>query len=120
MRIPAGVIPARIVAVVVIYDVQCPPCSAIARELPELLRVPVTVLSCRDPRLPARCPTLPAPVRTCARPAVGTVRRDGSVRWWPGLTGAIGLAPVRRPAGMPAASALLWSAFRAPRPRRAD
>ena len=39
----------RIVEVVVVYDVDCPPCSAVARELPELLRVPVTVRSCRDP-----------------------------------------------------------------------
>ena len=70
--------------IVVVYDVACPGCSTVARELPELVRVPVTVVACRDPQLGARYPTLPAPVRDCSIPAVGTVRRDGTVGWWLG------------------------------------
>ena len=68
----------RIVEVVVVYDVDCPSCSAVARELPELMRVPVTVRSCRDPYLP---PDVPAVVRACAKPALGVVRPDGTTRW---------------------------------------
>jgi hypothetical protein len=105
----------RIVEVVVVYDVACPNCSAIARELPELLRVPVRVRSCRDPRLAADHPDLPPAVRACAAPALGTRRRDGSVRWWPGLTGALGVLPVLRPRGAREAAGLLRSALRTPR-----
>ena len=47
-------------------------------------------------------------------PAVGTVRGDGSVRWWNGLTGAVGLLPVLRPGPLREAVALLWSASDAP------
>ena len=65
----------RIVEVVVVYDVDCPQCSAVARELPELMRVPVTVRSCRDPHL---SPDVPAVVRACAKPALGVVRPDGT------------------------------------------
>jgi hypothetical protein len=103
---------ARIAEVVVVYDVSCPTCSGIARELPELVRVPVTVRSCRDPQVAATHPGLPAAVRSCATPALGTVAPDGSVRWWPGLTGALGVLPVVRPRSLPAAVALLWTAFR--------
>lgn len=99
--------------VVVVYDVSCPSCSEIARELPGLLRVPVRVRSCRDPQLAIAYPTLRASVRRCATPALGTVAPDGSVRWWTGLTGAVGVLPVVRPSGMRAAVALLWTAFRA-------
>jgi hypothetical protein len=99
-------------AVVVVADVACPSCSQIARELPDLLRVPVTVRACRDPRLAGEYPTLPAGVRACRTPALGTVRGDGSVRWWPGLTGAIGVLPVVRPRALPEALALLWTALR--------
>jgi hypothetical protein len=102
------------VAVVAVYDVSCPSCSEIARELPELLRVPVTVRSCRDPELPA---SVPAAVRRCGTPALGTVRGDGSVRWWTGLTGAVGVLPVVRPGATREAVALLWSAFRTSRRR---
>ena len=104
-----------ITAVVVVADVACPSCSQIARELPDLLRVPVTVRSCRDPRLAAQHPTLPATVRACRRPAVGTVRPDGSVRWWPGLSGAVGLLPVLRPRALREAGTVLWTALRAGR-----
>ena len=83
--------------VVVVYDVSCPSCSEIARELPELVRVPVVVRSCRDPQLALAYPTLRAAVRRCATPALGTVGPDGSVRWWTGLTGAVGVLPVVRP-----------------------
>lgn len=99
-------------AVVVVYDVSCPQCSRIARELPDLLRVPVTVRSCRDPRLGLVYPTLRPAVRTCATPALGTVRADGSIRWWPGLTGALGVLPVVRPRALGEALAVLWTALR--------
>jgi hypothetical protein len=103
-----------IAAVVVVADVTCPSCSHIARELPDLVRVPVTVRSCRDPRLPTRYPALPAAVLACRKPALGTVRPDGSVRWWPGLTGALGVLPVVRPRALREAIGLLWTALRAP------
>lgn len=99
----------RIVEVVVVYDVDCPPCSTVARELPELLRVPVTVRSCRDPYLD---PDVRAIVRACARPALGVVRPDGSTRWWPGLVGAVAVCPVVRAGRWRAAVAVLWRAFR--------
>ena len=105
-----------ITAVVVVFDVGCPACSRIARELPELVRVPVTVRSCRDPQLAGLRPAPSAAVRACASPALGTVRPDGSVRWWPGLTGALGVLPVVRPRAAGAATALLWSALRVRRP----
>lgn len=101
--------------VVVVYDVSCPSCSRIARELPDLLRVPVKVRSCRDPQLAVAYPTLRAPVRRCATPALGTVRTDGSVRWWPGLTGAVGVLPVVRLRSVAEAVGLLWTALRARR-----
>ncbi len=101
-----------ITAVVVVHDVACPACSRIARELPELVRVPVTVRSCRDPQLARLLPPPAAAVRACATPALGTVRPDGSVRWWPGLTGALGVLPVVRPRAVVAAVTLLWSALR--------
>jgi len=100
----------RVVAVVVIADLQCPPCSAIARELPDLLRVPVQVLGCRDPRLPA---TVPAAVRACRRPAVATVDARGDLTWWPGLTGAAGVLPLVRPGSAREAVVLLLAALRA-------
>ena len=103
--------------IVVVYDVACPACSAVARELPELVRVPVSVVACRDPQLGARYPRLPASVRGCATPAIGTGGRDGTVRWWLGLTGAVGLAPVLRPRGAAAAGLLLWTAFAGSRRR---
>jgi len=105
----------RTSAVVVVYDVSCPRCSEIARELPDLVRVPVTVRSCRDPQLAALHPTLRASVRACAAPAVGTVRADGSVRWWLGLTGAVALLPLLRPRDIPEALRLLGTALRARR-----
>lgn len=101
-----------IAEIVVVYDVGCPGCSRIARELPGVVRVPVTVRSCRDPNLTLAYPTVPAPVRACARPAVATRRRDGSVRWWPGLTGAWAVLPVLRWRRAPAAAGLLWTALR--------
>ena len=102
----------RIVEVVVVADVACPPCSAIARELPDLLRVPVTVRACHDPFLG---PDVPVAARTCAKPALGVVRPDGSTRWWPGLTGELGVLPAVRPRCARAAVALLWTALRARR-----
>lgn len=107
----------KVVEVVVVYDVGCPGCSAVARELPALLRVPVTVRSCRDPQLAVIYPTLRASVRACATPALGTVRDGGSVRWWPGLTGALGVLPVVRPGGLREAVVLLRTAFRTARAR---
>ncbi|MEJ3657591.1 hypothetical protein WEH80_31980 [Actinomycetes bacterium KLBMP 9759] len=105
----------RWTGVVVIYDVGCPSCSRIARELPELVRVPVTVRSCRDPQLAAAFPGLSRTVRACATPALGMVRAGGAVRWWLGLSGAIGVLPVVRPQAAKEAVALLWAAFRTAR-----
>lgn len=107
-----------VVEVVVVYDVSCPSCSQIAYELPDLVRVPVVVRSCRDPHLAAVYPTLSASVRSCATPALGTVRGDGTVRWWPGLTGAVGVLPVVRLGHLREAVTLLWTALRAARRRR--
>lgn len=107
--------PLKITAVVVVADVACPSCSRIARELPDLLRVPVTVRSCRDPRLRSWHPTLPATVLACRKPAIGTVRPDGSVRWWPGTSGVVGLLPVLRPRALRDAFGLLGTALRARR-----
>lgn len=107
----------RTVHVVIVYDVSCPNCSRIARELPDLLRVPVTVLSCRNPRLATWYPTLRAPVLACGTPAVGTVDADGGVRWSTGLRGAGGLLPVVRPGAIGEATGLLVSAIRATRSR---
>jgi hypothetical protein len=101
--------------VVVVSDVSCPSCSQVARELPELLRVPVRVRSCRDPALATAYPTLRADVRACATPALGTVRRNGSVRWWPGLTGAVGVLPLVHPRRAGEAIGLLWTALRSGR-----
>jgi hypothetical protein len=98
--------------VVVVYDVSCPACSRIARELPDLLRVPVRVRSCRDPQLAAIHPGLPASVRACAAPALGTVRPDGSVRWWPGLSGAIAVLPLVRRGALWEALGVLRTALR--------
>lgn len=106
-----------VAAVLVVYDVSCPNCSAIARELPGLVRVPVTVLSCRNPRLITWYPSLRASVHACGTPAVGIVRSDDTVRWWLGLTGAVGLLPVVRPGGIRTAVGLLLSAFRTARSR---
>jgi hypothetical protein len=98
--------------VIVVYDVSCPTCSRVARELPDLLTVPVKVRSCRDPQLRSVYPTLPAAVHRCASPALGTVRRNGSVRWWTGLRGAVGVLPVVRPREIVEAAGLLWTVFR--------
>lgn len=99
--------------VVVVYDVSCPVCSRIARELPDLLRVPVKVRSCRDPQLAVTYPALPVSVRACAAPALGTVRPDGSVRWWQGLTGALAVLPVVRRGALREALVVLGTALRA-------
>ncbi|MFC5994408.1 hypothetical protein ACFQE5_09320 [Pseudonocardia hispaniensis] len=100
---------------VVVYDVGCPHCSRIARELPDCVSVRVKVRSCRDPQLPEIYPNLRAhpAVTACRAPAIGVVRRDGSVRWWPGLTGAIGLLPVLSPGAAGRALGLLREALRA-------
>ncbi len=97
---------------VVVFDVDCPACSRVARELPDLVRVPVVVHSCREPGLAAEHPTLPAAVRRCAAPAIGAVRADGAVRWWPGLRGALAVAPLLRRGALREAVALLWTAYR--------
>ncbi|MGI5129176.1 hypothetical protein ACQEVB_20390 [Pseudonocardia sp. CA-107938] len=109
----------RVTGVVVVYDVSCPNCSRIARELPDLVRVPVTVRSCRDPQLADTYPGLTPRVRSCGTPAVGIVRGSGQVRWWTGLTGAIGLLPLLRWRELPEAAELLGTALRTRRRGRA-
>jgi hypothetical protein len=98
--------------VVVVYDVSCPNCSRIARELPDLVRVPVTVRSCRDPQLADAYPGLEPRVRSCGAPAVGIIR-DRRIRWWTGLSGAVGLIPLLRLRELPEAVGLLRTALRA-------
>ncbi|GAY11758.1 hypothetical protein [Pseudonocardia sp. N23] len=102
----------RVRELVVVHDVGCPRCSRIAHELPECVTVKVRVRACTEPRLAEIYPNLPADVARCARPAVGVVRVDGSVRWWVGLRGAIGVLPVLRPGAGPRAVSLLRDAAR--------
>jgi hypothetical protein len=111
-------VPVRAAGIVVVYDVECPRCSAIARELPDLVRVPVRVVSCRDPGLGEDYPTLRPSVRACAAPALGVLRRDGSIRWWPGLTGAVAVLPLVRRGGLRESAELLGSALRTRRRSR--
>jgi hypothetical protein len=98
--------------VVVVHDTGCPRCSRIARELPECVTVKVRVRSCSEPRLAEIYPNLPRAVAGCGTPAVGVLRKDGRVRWWTGLTGAVGLLPVLRPGALLRAAALLRDAAR--------
>lgn len=105
----------RTAGIIVVYDVECPKCSAIARELPDLVRVPVTVRSCREAGLDRVYPGLPGGVPSCVRPALGVLRRDGGVRWWPGLTGALAVLPVLRPGAVREAAGLLYGALRSRR-----
>ena len=102
----------RTVGIVVVYDVECPTCSEIARELPDLVRVPVVVRSCREAGLARVYPGLPTGVPSCVRPALGLERRDGTVRWWPGLGGALAVLPVLRPGGVREGARLLYAALR--------
>ncbi|TCK25276.1 hypothetical protein [Pseudonocardia endophytica] len=104
----------RVRELVVVFDAACPRCSTIARELPECVTVRVRSRSCREPRLADIYPNLPATVSGCARPAIGVVRADGSVRWWTGLRGIVGIMPVLRPGALPRAVSLLRTALRSP------
>ncbi len=103
----------RVRELVVVFDAGCPRCSTIARELPECVTVRVRARSCREPALPDIYPNLPRAVAGCATPAVGVVRTDGSVRWWTGLRGIVGITPVLRPGALPRAVGLLRAATRA-------
>ncbi|MCW0215532.1 MAG: hypothetical protein OJJ54_19425 [Pseudonocardia sp.] len=96
--------------VVVVHDVGCPRCSRIARELPGCVTVRVRVRACSEPGLAEIYPNLPATVAGCGTPAVGVVHKDGRVRWWPGLTGAVGLLPVLRKGALRTAAGLLREA----------
>jgi len=106
------VVAARVREIVVVHDVSCPRCSRIAHELPGCVTVPVRPRSCSEPRLAEIYPNLPTAVARCARPAIGVVRIDGSVRWWQGLAGAVGLLPVLRPGAGARAVGLLREAAR--------
>lgn len=101
---------ARVRELVVVFDAACPRCSTIARELPSCVTVRVRARSCREPRLAEIYPNLPAAVAGCATPAIGVVRTDGSVRWWTGLRGILGITPVVRPGALGRAAALLRTA----------
>jgi hypothetical protein len=94
--------------VLVVYDAGCGTCSRVARELGDVLRVPVRARSCRDPHVPG----LPAMVRACRAPGIGRVRPDGTVRWRTGLRAAPSLLPLVRPRALPAAVRLLATALR--------
>ncbi|SFM76356.1 hypothetical protein SAMN05216207_1002304 [Pseudonocardia ammonioxydans] len=98
---------ARIRELVVVHDAACAPCSRIAQELPGCVTVRVRARSCREPRLAEIYPNLPADVGSCRAPAVGVLRTDGQVRWWAGMRGVLGIAPVLRPGALPTALRLL-------------
>ena len=110
--------------VLVVHDAGCGTCAGIAEHLPRVLRVPVRLRSCRDPLLAAAHPDLPAAVRACRAPAVGTVRTDGTVRWRTGLDAAPALLGLVRPRALPRAATVfltaLLTARRTSRARRAD
>ena len=104
----------RVRELVVVFDAACPRCSRIARELPECVTVRVRARSCREPALADIYPNLrrhPS-VTGCATPAIGVLRTDGSVRWWTGLRGIVGITPVLRPGALPRAATLLRTAAR--------
>ncbi|MDQ4115901.1 MAG: hypothetical protein M3235_02960 [Actinomycetota bacterium] len=103
----------RVRELVVVFDAGCARCSRIARELPECVTVRVRSRSCRERALSDIYPNLPPTVAACATPAIGVVRTDGSVRWWRGLRGVVGIAPVLRPGALPRAVGLLRSALSA-------
>lgn len=105
-----GVARTRIRELVVVHDATCARCSRIAHELPGCVTVPVRARSCREPRLAEIYPNLPPDVAGCRTPAVGVLRTDGQVRWWTGLRGALGIAPVLRRGALPAATRLLREA----------
>ena len=104
----------RVRELVVVFDAGCPRCSTIARELPECVTVRVRSRSCREPRLADIYPNLPGSVADCETPAIGVVRTDGSVRWWTGLRGILGITPVLRPGTLPRAVSVLRTALRSP------
>jgi hypothetical protein len=105
--------------VLVVHDATCGACSGIARDLPQVLRVPVRLRSCRDPHLHAAHPELPAAARACRTPAVGTVGADGTVRWRTGLGAAPALLGLVRPRALARAVAVLAVAVTIRRPSRA-
>ncbi len=106
--------------VLVVHDAACGACGGVVRDLPGLLRVPVRVRSCRDPQLQAAQPALPAAARACRTPAIGLVRPDGAVRWYPGLRGAPALLRVLQPRALPAAVRVLLTVRRTSRARGTD
>jgi hypothetical protein len=106
--------------VLVVHDATCGACAGVVRDLPQLLRVPVRVRSCRDPELPVAYPGLPVAARTCRTPAVGLVRANGTVRWYPGLRAAPALVPVLRARSLPRAVRVLLTVRRTSRARAAD
>ena len=88
------------------HDAACGACARIAADLPEVLRVPVRLRSCRDPHLHAAHRDLPAAARSCRTPAVGTVDADGAVHWRTGLRAAPALLGLVRPRALPRAVVL--------------
>jgi hypothetical protein len=89
--------------VLVVHDAACGVCAGIVRDLPQLLRVPVRMRSCRDPELYVAYPDLPPAARACRAPAVGLVHPDGTVCWRLGLRAAPSLLRVLRPRCLPGA-----------------
>jgi hypothetical protein len=106
--------------VVVVHDAACGACAAVVRDLPQLLRVPVRVRSCRDPELHAAHLDLPVAVRACRTPAIGLLRPDGTVRWYPGLRAAPALLRVLRPRSLHRGARVLLTVRRTSRARAAD
>jgi hypothetical protein len=105
----------RVRELVVVFDAGCPRCSRIARELPECVTVRVRARSCREAALADIYPNLRRypRVTSCATPAIGVVRTDGSVRWWTGLRAIVGITPVLRPGSLGRAAGLVRTALAA-------
>ena len=106
--------------VLVVHDAACGACAGVVRDLPQLLRVPVRVRSCRDPELYAAHPDLSLAARACRTPAVGLVGLDGTVCWRLGMSAAPALLRVLRPGALPRAVRVLLTARRTSRARAAD
>jgi len=106
--------------VLVVHDAACGACAGVVRDLPHLLRVPVRVRSCRDPELHTAHPDLPVVARACRTPAIGLVRRDGTVAWHSGLRAAPALVRVLRLRSVPRAVRVLLTVRRTSRARAAD
>ena len=106
-------------ALIVVHDGACGGCADIAARLAEVLRPTVLARSCRDPDVLSSYPVLVA--LGCRAPAIGTVRRDGTVRWSTGVPAALVVLGAVRLDRLPRALGLLLRVARTrARPRQVD